>query len=245
MEAMILAGGLGTRLQAHTPGVPKALAPVGGRPFLAWLLDQLDIAGFRRVVLCVGYRRETIIGAFGNRYRGLELLYAIEESPLGTGGAICKGIERIGPGEAPIFVMNGDTIGDIAYSQMIAAHSPRSHDPKAITMALFRCEDTGRYGTVEISEGRVASFVASGGHGPGIVNSGVYLLHRRLFRNWTMPIAFSFEHEFLAPRISELVIYPFLSDGWFIDIGVGRDFARAQNEIPQRFGKREGVTPRV
>ena len=135
MEAVVLAGGLGTRLLPRVPGVPKAMAPVAGRPFLAWLLDELADAGFRRVVLSVGHLGEAIRSAFGGTYRSLDLVYAVEASPLGTGGALRHALAVADSRDEPIWVLNGDSILRLSHAEMWAAHETRRSNPLAVTMA--------------------------------------------------------------------------------------------------------------
>jgi D-glycero-alpha-D-manno-heptose 1-phosphate guanylyltransferase len=232
MEALVLAGGLGTRLRPRLGGLPKPMAPVAGRPFLAWLLDELASAGFRRVILSVGQSGGAVREAFGATYRTLDLAYAVEERPLGTGGALRHGLAIAGPRDEPIWVLNGDSIVRLAYSQMWAEHGSRGTDPLAITMAAVTAPDAARYGSLDIRQGRVIRFSPAGGCGRGLVNAGAYLVHRRLFEDWDMPAAFSFEADFLARFSDRLAITIFATDGWFIDIGVPADYDRAQTEMP-------------
>jgi len=230
MEAVVLAGGLGTRLHPRLPGIPKAMAPVAGRPFLAWILDALTDAGLARVVLSVGHLGDKIRDAFGETYRTLELTYAVETSPLGTGGALRNGLALVGGSDEPIWVLNGDSIVRLAFAEMWAAHQPRRSNPRAITMASVKTPDAGRYGALEIKDGRVLRLGPK--EGGGLVNAGIYLLDRRVFDAWDLPAAFSLETDFLAPFADRLEIAAFATDGWFIDIGVPADYDRAQAELP-------------
>ena len=230
MEAVVLAGGLGTRLYPRLPGIPKAMALVAGRPFLAWILDALADAGLARVVLSVGHLGDKIRDAFGETYRTLELAYAVETSPLGTGGALRNGLGLLRGSDEPIWVLNGDSIVRLAFAEMWAAHQPRCSNPRAITMASVKMPDAGRYGALEIKDGRVVRLGQK--EGGGVINAGIYLLDRRVFDAWDLPAAFSFETDFLAPFADRLEIAAFATDGWFIDIGVPADYDRAQAELP-------------
>jgi D-glycero-alpha-D-manno-heptose 1-phosphate guanylyltransferase len=232
MEAVILAGGEAVRLRSRLDGIPKPMAPIAGRPFLAWLLDQLDAAGFRRVVLSVGRLGEVIKRAFGRKYAGLDLDYAVEAQPLGTGGAIRLGLEIAGSGDEPIWIMNGDSLLCLTYRAVWDAHRSHAANARGITMAVAAVNDASRYGAVDIQAGRVTRFAATGRPGRGLINSGVYLVHRRLIEEWPLPDAFSFEHDFLAPFADRLEIHAFIVDGWFIDIGIPEDYDRAQAELP-------------
>jgi len=232
MDAVVLAGGLGTRLRERVPDVPKPMAPVAGRPFLAWLLDELVHAGFRRAILSVGYLGDRIESAFGPSYRSLDLVYAAEPSPLGTGGAIRNALAAAGLSDAPIWVLNGDSIVRLDHARMWSAHQQQGIDPAKMTMAVTAAVDTGRYGALEIREGRVVRFNPAGSGRPGPINAGAYLLHRQIFEGWALPAAFSFEGDFLARNTNRLRIAAFETDGWFIDIGLSADYERAQTELP-------------
>ena len=239
MEGIILAGGFGTRLRARVADLPKPMAPVAGRPFLAWLLDRLQAEGFRRIVLSVGYMRDAIIATFGARYGGMSIAYAIEERPLGTGGAIrhaLRSAEASGAGAArgPVWVMNGDTIAPIACGAMAAAHEARRRPGRPqMTMALVRVPDASRYGAVAAEGDRIAGFNAAGTAGEGLINSGVYLLDCDLFADADLPETFSFERDFIPASLDRIDLRPFVSEGWFLDIGVPADYDRAQTELPQ------------
>jgi len=223
MEAIVLAGGLGTRLRAVVSDLPKPMAPVAGRPFLAILLDQLDQAGFEHVVLSVGYRREAIMEHFGDRYGRLALSYAVETHPLGTGGAIRLALEQT---QAPeLFVLNGDTYLALDYSAMLAHH--RRHGAR-LTLAAQQVADTHRYGALALQGDRVIDFLEKGRSGPGLINGGTYLLEPGLFDDQALPEAFSFETDLLMPKVAELAPLAFITEGRFIDIGVPEDYARAQ-----------------
>jgi D-glycero-alpha-D-manno-heptose 1-phosphate guanylyltransferase len=237
MEAIILAGGFGTRLRARVADVPKPMAPVAGRPFLAWLLDRLQAEGFRRVVLSVGYMRDAIIATFGAQYRGMGIAYAIEERPLGTGGAIRHALLRSVGTSGPVWVMNGDTIAPIACGAMAAAHDARRCAGRPqMTMALVRVPDASRYGAVAVDDDRITGFNAAGIAGEGLINSGVYLLDRDLFAGADLPEAFSFERDFIPASLDRIDLRPFVAEGWFLDIGVPADYDRAQTELPQAVG---------
>ncbi len=233
MDAVVLAGGLGTRLRERVPGVPKAMAPVAGRPFLSWLLDELVDAGFRRAILSVGYLGDTIQSAFGPAYRSLDLVYAVDPSPLGTGGAIRNALAAAGSAGAPIWIFNGDSIVRLDHARMWCAHHQHGIDPLKMTIAVSTVADTGRYGALDIKDGRIVQFNPAGSGRAGPINAGAYLLHRQIFERWALPAAFSFEADFLARYADRLSIAAFETNGWFIDIGLGADYERAQTEMPR------------
>jgi len=223
MEAVILAGGLGTRLRSVVTDLPKPMAPVAGQPFLAILLDRLVDAGFASAVLSVGYRHETIVDFFGDQYRRMPLHYAVESAPLGTGGAIRLALQQTSAAE--VFVVNGDTFLELDYAAMLALH--RKHNSR-LTIAAQQVPDTSRYGALEIHEGRITGFLEKGRSGPGAINGGTYLLDPTLLEQYALPEAFSFETELMMPYLREIVPLAYPTDGQFIDIGVPEDYARAQ-----------------
>jgi D-glycero-alpha-D-manno-heptose 1-phosphate guanylyltransferase len=230
LEGIILAGGFGTRLRSRVADLPKPMADIAGRPFLALLLDYLADQGFRRIVLSVGYRHQAIVDFFGQRYGAIELAYVVEAEPLGTGGAIRYAIGRAS-GD-PVWVLNGDTFLALDYRAMARFHAERGW--AEMTMAVRRFPDVSRYGTVDLDGDRVAGFASSGPPGPGFVNSGVYLMSRALLDGIELPPVFSFERDLLPVRAKSGVIAAFTSDAWFIDIGVPEDYDRAQTELGKR-----------
>jgi D-glycero-alpha-D-manno-heptose 1-phosphate guanylyltransferase len=223
MQAIVLAGGLGTRLRGVVPDLPKPMAPVAGRPFLAWILDRLVSAGFSRAVLAVGYRHEVIRGHFGTSYRGLPLAYSVEEQPLGTGGAMRLAAGHVD--ESPVFALNGDTFLDVDHAAMWAAHHEAD---ERLSIGVPHVEDAGRYGALEIEHGHVRAFHEKGRTGPGAINGGLYLLSREIIESIPLGELHSFEHQLLMPRVAELQPAAFEHCGLFIDIGVPEDYARAQ-----------------
>ena len=177
ITAVILAGGLGTRLRPVVSDRPKVLAEVCGRPFLTYLLDQLQAAGAGEAVLSTGYLGEQIEAALGSCYRGLPLGYSQESAPLGTAGALRSALAR--PGSDPILVLNGDSYFDADLPDLLAHH--RSHGARA-TLALARLDDTRRFGRVVLAaDNRVTAFEEKGAdEGAGWINAGIYVLARQL-----------------------------------------------------------------
>lgn len=224
MQAIVLAGGLGTRLRGAVPDLPKPLAPVAGRPFLAIVLAQLRAQGFDLAVLSVGYRHELVRDAFGDRFDGLRLRYAIEDRPLGTGGAMRLAARFCS--DADVFVLNGDSYADVDFAAMLAAHRRAG---AALTMCAVQVADTARYGRLLVDDGRVTGFAEKGVAGAGLINAGIYAMRRNLLLQPGLPEAFSFENDVLAARLDELRPCAWVARGRFIDIGVPEDYARAQS----------------
>lgn len=232
MEAIILAGGMGTRLRSVVPDLPKPMAPVAGRPFLAWILDRLLHAGFESAVLAVGYKNEAISNHFGERHHGLSLHYSVESLPLGTGGAIRLAADQIT--RYPVFVLNGDTYLELDYQAMLAAHQ---HARANLSVAVCRVPDVSRYGALELEgDDVIQGFQEKGRAGPGYINAGVYLLSADVMNRIPAGETFSFEQQLLVPQVNELRPRAFLTKGRFIDIGIPEDYDRAQRlfTAPQR-----------
>lgn len=222
-EAIVLAGGFGTRLRGTVDAVPKSLALVAGRPFLAWLLDNVAAKGMRRVILATGYLGEQIEAAFGATWRGMALIHSREPLPLGTGGAIALALKSI-DGEACL-VLNGDTWLELDY----AAFERTVIDAGArLGVGLANVPDVARYGAIRVEDDRLAGFDEKGSLGPGLINAGVYWMRRSLLKGYPTDEAFSFEREVLIPAVSREPVIGYTDTHGFIDIGTPEDYARAQ-----------------
>ncbi|MFP5203832.1 MAG: nucleotidyltransferase family protein [Acidobacteriota bacterium] len=226
MEAIILAGGLGTRLAPRVSGLPKAMAPVAGRPFLEILLRQLDRCGCTRAILAVGYLHAAIEDHFGAAFGGLRLDYSVEGAPLGTGGAIRNAL--VLAREEAALVLNGDTYLDADYAAMLRMHRAEG---RPMTIAIVHQPDIARYGGVLVRERRIAGFEEKGRSGPGWINAGAYVLSREF--PWPAEHAdkFSIEKDVLAPGVGRLQPTAFPVEGFFLDIGVPEDYDRAQTAL--------------
>jgi D-glycero-alpha-D-manno-heptose 1-phosphate guanylyltransferase len=220
-EAIILAGGFGTRLANVVPDVCKPMAPVAGRPFLRYVLNQLDSAGFGHVVIADGYRREQIENYFMGTYRGLQIDYSSEDEPLLTGGAVKKALAACSNDR--VFVLNGDTWFDVDFTAMeVAAES----DPVAV-LGAKRMRDFDRYGTLDVaSSGLIRAFREKAPCDEGLINGGVYLLRHDALDS--MPLKFSLETEFFEKIVDKECLNAVECAGSFIDIGVPEDYQRAQ-----------------
>ena len=172
-EAIVLAGGLGTRLRSVTGDLPKVMVNVAGRPFLEYVLDGLVSSGVRRVILAVGYQNRLVREHFRDRYRELPLIYSIEETQLGTGGAVLHAIRQTSSKD--VLVLNGDTWVDIDHAALMDVHRAQE---ALWTMAVAPVSNCSRFGTVQIVDGRVTAFHEKGRAGPGLINAGV----RHIFR---------------------------------------------------------------
>ncbi len=228
MEAIVLAGGMGARLAARLKGIPKPMAPVAGRPFLEILLRQLRRAGCARVVLSVGHLHTVIQHRFGASFHGMAVDYAVENQPLGTGGAIRLALAQAS--EPSALVLNGDTFLDADYAAMMRFHA---HCGAPVTLAVVRRHDVGRYGSVRMQDGRVLAFEEKGhaGSAPGWISAGAYVLARNLEWPPALPQKFSIEFDFFVPEVARLRPAAFPVEGYFLDIGIPEDYDRAQTEL--------------
>ena len=226
-EAIVLAGGFGTRLAHVVPDVCKPMAPVVGRPFLRFVMDQLAAAGVERAVVADGYRREQIEEFFGSFYRGMDVIYSPEEEPLLTGGAVKQALARC-EGDW-VFVMNGDTWLDVDFAamEMVADRVPAN--VKAI-IAVKRMRDFERYGTVDVDEnGIITGFHEKSPCADGLINAGVYLVRNEALAG--MPRKFLMESDFFERVVSDSALCATECAGGFIDIGVPEDYELAQTML--------------
>lgn len=230
-EAVVLVGGMGTRLRGVVRDVPKPLAPVAGRPFLAWLLDGLASQGLRRAVLATGYLGELVEAALGTVWHDMQLVYSREPAPLGTGGAIALALNEI-EGDA-CFVLNGDTWLGLDYARFETATRARG---ARLGVALAAVPDVSRYGAVRVEGGRITGFVEKGQVGHGFVNAGVYRVSRSLLDDRPIGTNFSFERDVLVPAAMRETVVGYADTVGFIDIGVPEDYRRAQSLFAPRSG---------
>ncbi|MCX6286358.1 MAG: nucleotidyltransferase family protein [Bacteroidetes bacterium] len=228
MEAIILAGGFGTRLQTVVNDVPKSMAIVNGRPFLEYLLDYLVKQGVSRAVLSVGYKRELIRDHFKNRYRTLELEYAVEEEPLGTGGGIRLSFWRV-KGDRAV-VLNGDSLFRIELPAFEKAHLAKKAD---VTLALRKLVNTGRYGRVTLNrQSRISGFEEKNENaGPGLINAGVYLMEKPFLMQPQFRGKFSIEKDCFEEYFGTAHMFGYPDEGYFLDIGIPEDYQKAQYEF--------------
>jgi NDP-sugar pyrophosphorylase family protein len=224
VAALILVGGLGTRLRPVLNDRPKALAPVAGRPFLAFLLDQLQAAGIRRAVLCTGYRAQQVEETFGPRYGDVALAYSREETPLGTGGALRLALPQLQ--EELALVLNGDSYVDCPPAEFHAWHSTHGF---AGSLLLTWVEDAARFGTVETDgSDRIAAFREKQGVArPGWINAGVYLLARRLLQELPEGRPVSLERE-MFPAWLARGLGGYARRAAFLDVGTPDSLAQAE-----------------
>ncbi|HVE61691.1 MAG TPA: HAD-IIIA family hydrolase [Chitinophagaceae bacterium] len=223
-EAIILAGGLGTRLRDAVPDLPKCMAPVAGRPFLSFVIDALRMQGIKKFVFALGYKADVILQYLEAAYPTLSYSSVIENEPLGTGGAVQLALKKIEVKNA--LVANGDTLFKIN----LASLSKLYHDNSAeCTLALKPMKDFDRYGVVEINKAsQIISFKEKQFYKEGFINGGVYLLNKEKFTARLLPQKFSFEKDYLEKYSHENKFFGSVQNGYFIDIGIPEDYQQAQ-----------------
>ncbi len=227
-EAIILAGGFGTRLQDVVKDLPKPMAPVNGRPFLTYILDYLIDFHYTRVILSVGYLHEKIEDYFGNRYKSLEIDYAVETEPLGTGGGILFAISKCVTEN--VLVINGDTMFKVDLDAFEHFHKGKG---SLLSIVLREVDDVSRYGSVVIGDNNLIVLFSEkeSSEGSGLINGGVYLINRKLFDKYPQPKKFSFEKDLMTQYYTKELFFGMPSSGYFIDIGIPKDYVRAQQEL--------------
>jgi NDP-sugar pyrophosphorylase family protein len=226
LTAVVLAGGLGTRLGAAAGGRPKALALIDGRPFLDILVGELVRAGVVQVVVAVGHLREAVMGYLGDQVAGMAVRYSVEERPLGTGGAIGQALDNVETDH--VAVLNGDTFCGVDLQAMASAHRRGS---SALTMAVCAVPDVSRFGAVTIEDGIATGFGEKSRRGPGWINAGSYVIDRTIGDSLDRPGPFSFEQEVLRFRVQQEGVPVFTAPGPFIDIGTPEDLLLAQTVL--------------
>jgi NDP-sugar pyrophosphorylase family protein len=230
VRAFVLCGGQGTRLRPVLADQPKSMALISRTPFLQLLLDRLRSQGVGDVILGTGYMAEKIERYFGCGDKlALRIRCSRENEPLGTGGALKLAETLISD---PVLVLNGDSYVEWSFVPMLELFTGKDAD---LVMVVQAVADVARYGSVKLDQtGRVTQFVEKGvAAGPGLINTGVYLLRKQIVRNLPAGTAISLERE-VFPRLLERGVYGLISKGIFIDIGIPDDFKRAQTLLASR-----------
>jgi D-glycero-alpha-D-manno-heptose 1-phosphate guanylyltransferase len=230
--AIVLAGGQGTRLQNTLPGIPKCLAPVNGRPFIDYLLDHLTSQGLEQFIFALGYESDHVQAHLNEYWPALDKVYAVETSPLGTGGAIKQAAVFIK--QRHVAVVNADTLFKF---DLQAARQLHESSAAECTILLKRLANFDRFGTVQVNdEMRVTGFIEKQPCVEGLINAGVYLLDLTKWQQHDWPTAFSFEKDYLQEKCSAANIMGQVQDAYFIDIGVPEDYQKAQAEFLSFYG---------
>jgi D-glycero-alpha-D-manno-heptose 1-phosphate guanylyltransferase len=226
-EAIILAGGLGTRLRDTVPDLPKCMAPVAGRPFLFYVINHLRSQGIEKFIFSLGYKHEIIVQYLQKDFSTLTYQTVIETEPLGTGGAIQLALSKTT--EENVLIANGDTLYKATLANTVHFHT---HNNAECTLLLKPMKNFDRYGVVELTkEQLVSDFKEKQFYKEGTINGGLYILNVSKFLDEEFPGKFSFEKNYLESLYKERRIYGLIQDEYFIDIGIPEDFNRAQKEL--------------
>ena len=228
-QAIILAGGLGTRLRSVVADLPKCMAPVAGRPFLFYVINYLRLQGIEKFIFSLGYKHEIIIDYLNDQFSTLNFQCSIEEEPLGTGGAIKLACQHAT--EKNVIIVNGDTLFKIDVDAVSFFHEKQKAD---CTLALKPMRHFDRYGVVEINQaGTITDFREKQFYDNGLINGGVYVLNIENFLAKNFPTKFSFEKDYLEKNYLQGNIKAIVQDNYFIDIGIPEDYSRVQEELKQ------------
>ncbi len=223
-EAIILAGGLGTRLRSAVPDLPKCMASVNGKPFIGYVIDYLKGQGVEKFILSLGYKSESIINYISADYPTLQVQFAIEEEPLGTGGGIYLSCKKATGNH--VFVTNGDTMFAVTLADLLARHIETASN---CTVSLKPMKDFDRYGVVELNgDYSIASFKEKQYYESGLINGGLYMLDVTKFLAEPLPGKFSFEKDYMEAFYQHRKMSGLVQDAYFIDIGIPQDYAQAQ-----------------
>jgi mannose-1-phosphate guanylyltransferase len=240
VQALVLAGGEGTRLRPLTYTTPKPVMPLAGRPFLSFMLDWLRDHGVDEVILSCGFMSEGVKRVLGDIYDGMRLRYVIEEQPLGTAGPVRLALDE-GVLEERLLVLNGDVLTDMDLSVELAQHESSG---ARVTLALYPVEDTASYGVVLTdSEGRVEQFIEKAEEPPtNLINAGAYVVEREVAEAIPAGRAVSFERE-IFPALVGNGLYGYSAAGYWIDIGTPERYleatwdllaGRVDSKLPER-----------
>lgn len=223
MQAIILCGGLGTRLRSVVRDVPKPMAPVMGRPFMQFQVDKLVSAGVNKIIFAVGYKKEIIRDFFGDEYRGVPLIYSEEDQPLKTGGAMAQALRYID--EDCALVINGDTYTTIDYQDMFNQHI---NSGAVETLACKPMDNFDRYGNIVLGDDdmTIVDFIEKQPTAHGNVNLGIYIMNKNIFDEFSEKLGQVFSHEvdYLTPHLHDRKHCAYFYNDYYVDIGIPEDY---------------------
>ena len=229
--AIILAGGMGTRLKTIISDLPKPMAPIMNVPFLTYQLNYLKHFGIKKVIFSVGYLSEKIIAHYNQSFENINIEYSIEKNPLGTGGGIRMAMSNLN--EDLVLILNGDSFFDLNLEQFYNLHLEQKAE---FSLALRYVNNSERYGNIEFnSSHQITSFIEKNQlNQSGYINAGVYILSKKLYLQNTKPnINFSIEKDFFEKQLNQLIIKGFEFKDYFIDIGIPEDYLKAQDDFKE------------
>lgn len=228
MDVIILTGGMGTRLKSKIKDIPKTMASWNGVPFLERTINWLNKFEIQNVILAVGYKKEIIKNYFGNQYKNINIIYSEEETPLGTGGAIKQALEKTN--QENVIVMNGDILARVELNSMYKKHLDSN---ATMTIAIKHMEKFDRFGVIKFNKNRITEFLEKRYVESGYMNTGIYIMNKKIFDNKINDKVFSLENDYLNKYVSEDQIVPFIYDGNFIDIGIPEDYEKLQEIVDE------------
>lgn len=231
MECIVLAGGMGTRLQGVIGEYPKCMAEVNGQPFLHYVFEYLQAQHCTKVILSLGFKYKVVLDWLQTQKRPFEIDYVIERTPLGTGGAISYAMWRAT--ENDIAVVNGDTLFDVDLTRLFSFHKDKEAET---TLALKGMQNFDRYGVVTTDHTNcITRFEEKKYYRDGWINGGVYIISKSLLESREMPQIYSFEKDYLEAFVSEGKFYGHKCADYFIDIGIPEDYSKAQEDFKKLF----------
>lgn len=228
MDVIILAGGFGTRLKDVVHEVPKSMAPINGIPFLTYILNYLYNYNVNTIVMAVGYKRHQIMDHYGYEYRGMKIRYSIEREPLGTGGAIKKAMKLVTTDN--VLVLNGDVYAPIKLDEIMKKHE--EHQAK-VTMAVKPMQHVSRYGIVDFDDNRIKRFEEKKPVDFGYINTATYVMNKKFLNSFDTPNRFSMEQDLFANTVSDYNYVPYVYKGYFMDIGIPKDYQKFEEDMEQ------------
>jgi D-glycero-alpha-D-manno-heptose 1-phosphate guanylyltransferase len=228
-EAIILAGGLGARLNTLVDNVPKCLAPVNDIPFIEYVLQYGHSQGIQRFIISVGYKKELIQFYIASQEYPFDIIFCEEEAPLGTGGAIKKSLALTQSDQ--ILILNGDTFFEYDLKYLTMFHEFEFAD---CTLCLKLLTNFDRYGAVDFLHGDIICFKEKQFTAKGYINAGVYALEKFHFLDLVFPTTFSFEKDYLEKYVKKLSFQGSIQNAYFIDIGTPEDYVQAQIDLKNK-----------
>ena len=226
-EVIVLAGGLGTRLRSVVPDKPKCMAEVRGIPFISYIIDYLVEQNFSKFIFSLGYKHELVEIFLQTNYNNIDYKVIIESDPLGTGGAIKLAAQVAQTND--FLVVNGDTLYKADIRKMYEFHYSNNAECSLILKPMNKFN---RYGAVRKDQsGLITQFDEKKHYEKGLINGGIYMINRNKFLNRRLPDVFSFEKDYFEMLVSNKIFYGIEDEGYFIDIGIPEDFAKANSEL--------------
>ncbi|MEI8111026.1 MAG: nucleotidyltransferase family protein [Chitinophagia bacterium] len=227
-EAIILAGGLGTRLQSEVANLPKCMAPINDHPFLFYLIRHLQHQGIERFIFSLGYLSTHAANYISTLLQDDAYTLVTEPYPLGTGGAVQLAMQQVQGKD--VWVLNGDSICMVSLEQLLQSHIKHS---ATCTLALVPMHNFDRYGVVSIDNmNRITGFQEKKWQEYGLINAGIYLMEVEAFQSFAWPEKFSLENDYLQKYYASTPMYGYNENAYFLDIGIPEDYYRAQRELP-------------